>query len=648
MTQVGKFWMCGECGAQSPVGALSSPPVPLPVAPTYPLPGLDALPSLLALPLHEYATENEPVLQLHRLCDAVEILTRFCTIVAIGEVRGLNEGKLPDAVLTELQPHIKVPTFGKWRGMLDALLEYLPRTALLVVPELPAFVQHHLLPFLTGGDDQSPEKCLLSLRNLAAHGGAMTRATARRYLHGDPGAGFAGWARWLEQVVPHLGFLRDCVLCHHTEEQTHRLAGPAGPGGAAPLDLAADLRLALGPLAGHVLLLRQQRWLDLWPLCDFGPARMTSLQGPRTSATPAPQVYFRAEKTRLLYAALGVEVPLGERRDLVAEFRALFQFQQRRPVEITRPDYDDDIQSDATALVGRKRTLEQARAIIKECAGGVLWLTGPGGIGKSFLVAKLASGYELLRPDMPNRKQSRNWCVIAWRFRASDGDRCHRHAFFRHAISRLGEWEALGRPGTVPTVETHKLQDQLSSLLDRVALLQANDPRAKPPRVLFVLDGLDEIARSDQTFAELPFQLQKNNVVWLCAGRPDPALTHVYRPERCTDLFPGGLERMERDDIRAMLVEGAGKLKYDLLKQDDERTGTPVNALVDAVVDRADGLPLYVRFVVEDVLAGHLAFDASLPGKLPRGLAAYYDDLLRRFAVGELQALLTPLVVSVA
>jgi hypothetical protein len=85
-----------------------------------------------------------------------------------------------------------------------------------------------------------------------------------------------------------------------------------------------------------------------------------------------------------------------------------------------------------------------------------------------------------------------------------------------------------------------------------------------------------------------------------------------------------------------------------VLKQDDERAGAVVNALVAAVVARADGLPLYVRFVVEDVLVGHLTFDSALPGKLPRGLSAYYNDMLRRFAIGELQALLTPLVVSVA
>src|SRR5438477_457539 len=51
------------------------------------LPGLDRLPSLLAIPLHELAVEPHPVLQLHRLCDAVEILTRFCTVVALGEWR---------------------------------------------------------------------------------------------------------------------------------------------------------------------------------------------------------------------------------------------------------------------------------------------------------------------------------------------------------------------------------------------------------------------------------------------------------------------------------------------------------------------------------------------------------------------------------
>src|SRR5712671_3283477 len=71
------------------------------------------------------------------------------------------------------------------------------------------------------------------------------------------------------------------------------------------------------------------------------------------------------------------------------------------------------------------------------------------------------------------------------------------------------------------------------------------------------------------------------------------------------------------------------------------------NPVVSVIVDRAEGLPLYVHHVLEDLRSGHFRF-ADLPHKLPRGLAAYYDDLLRRMSIGDLQAVLTPLVVTLA
>src|SRR5580698_1393449 len=71
------------------------------------------------------------------------------------------------------------------------------------------------------------------------------------------------------------------------------------------------------------------------------------------------------------------------------------------------------------------------------------------------------------------------------------------------------------------------------------------------------------------------------------------------------------------------------------------------NPVVSAIVERAEGLPLYVHHVLEDVRSGHFRF-ADLPHKLPRGLSAYYDDLLRRMSIGDLQAVLTPLIVTLA
>lgn len=636
MTRGAGFWICLQCGEKLADESASQGSDAVGIGA---LPGLQYLPSFLAIPLHEFAVEAHPVLKLHRLCDAAEVLTRFCAIVAIGEVCSLNDNKLPENLLDELAQRIERPTFGAWRDMLAALLGHLPRTSPLVVPELYDVAQVELLPHLAGGKEVVGEMSLLVVRNDLVHGGGMTKAAALYYLKGNPAQRFAGWQAWLEALVPRLGCLAECLFCHHTPQRTLRLAGPRGESGI--VDLSADLQQALASrqLHGHVLLLRDGRWVNLWPLCDFGPARLTSLQGVRESARPAPQMFVRAEETRLLYAALGVDLHLGERRDVVAEFRSLFRLDERKAAcEEIVLDYDADIRKDAEAFVGRKAELTAVGDVVKGCVGGVLWLVGHGGIGKSFLAARLARNLG----NAPLR-----WCVIAWRFRASDGDRCNRHAFFRHAIRKLGAWPVLGLEPVTPAVEPHKLQEQLAGLLDRVAELPSHNPRDKPPRVLFVLDGLDEVARSDPNFAEVPFQLLRDNAVWLCVGRPEESLNRAFRAERCTHLFPGGLGAMSSNDVRAMLLEGSGERKYGLLKHDKEQDAGVVNALVNAIVERADGLPLYVRLVVEDINSGHLDYAPSSLANLPRGLAAYYDDLLRRFRIGERQGMLTPLVVSV-
>jgi hypothetical protein len=166
-----------------------------------------------------------------------------------------------------------------------------------------------------------------------------------------------------------------------------------------------------------------------------------------------------------------------------------------------------------------------------------------------------------------------------------------------------------------------------------------------------VLDGLDEIARGDPDFASVPFLLSRLNVVWLCSGRPEGTLPDRFAATRCTHVFPEGLPAMSDADIRGMLLDGTGTLKYDLLRLDREQAtvagqASITNAAVEAVVARAAGLPLYVRFVIQDILADEYRIDAL--DRLPPSLNAYYDELLRRLGIGELQAILTPLVASIA
>src|SRR5208337_3745012 len=95
---------------------------------------------------------EHPVMQLHRFCDAVELLTRFCTILALGELRQQRRGQaLPDGLVPSLRDHLERPTFGQWKNLLKVVIGCLDRSAPLVVPELVSFVRNDLIPGLEAG-----------------------------------------------------------------------------------------------------------------------------------------------------------------------------------------------------------------------------------------------------------------------------------------------------------------------------------------------------------------------------------------------------------------------------------------------------------------------------------------------------------------
>ena len=595
------------------------------------VPDLQGLPSLVAIALQEARAESHPVMRLHRLCDAVEILSRFCTILALGELRALlGGGPLPEPLLGRIQSQIERPTWGQWLGMLQVVVAELAARPAGVLPGLPAFVTNHLLTLTPAGDD--PEQSLLVFRNLLAHGGAMRSVHAAAFL--------AVWEPRLVEMLSHLSFLDGAKVYHVGGGTARELVGPTHRAGEPGQPLANLLPGSdAAALEGQVVLLKSGVLLDLWPLCDYDRARMRGAAGPRLGTEPGPLVYLRAEHDRLLYAALGVDLPTSEKADALAEFRQTFRLDDRpKASQQADVDFEAEIRLDAAALVGRASELQQAKDLLKQAQTGVFWLSGPGGIGKSFLTARLAHDFG----NDPKRI-----CRIAWRFKVGDQGRGNCLAFLRHAVARLVAWEPLDKADLIPSPDAEKLLDQLRGLLDEAAKLTPPNERAKPPRVLFVIDGMDEIARLDEGFVKLPFELSRPNVVWLCAGRPEAGVADVFSPDRCTHVFPDGLPSMSSEDIRGMLLDNTGKLKYNLLRLDREQPQQVTNDAVEAVVARANGLPLYVHFVVEDILSGQVTF-ARLSSELPPSLSAYYAELLRRVQISSLQALLTPLIVTLA
>jgi len=161
---------------------------------------------------------------------------------------------------------------------------------------------------------------------------------------------------------------------------------------------------------------------------------------------------------------------------------------------------------------------------------------------------------------------------------------------------------------------------------------------------LIVLDGVDEIAAVDGAFAgDVAARLAERARV-ICALRPDPALESALGGE---PVFPGGLPGLGSGDVRAMILAKIGPLSRKLVAADRDRDEDQVNPFVDRVVAAAAGLPIYVAYVIGDILSGRRT-DFGEPVALPPSLDAYHAELLRGCAVGSVHQALTPLMCALA
>jgi hypothetical protein len=99
---------------------------------------------------------------------------------------------------------------------------------------------------------------------------------------------------------------------------------------------------------------------------------------------------------------------------------------------------------------------------------------------------------------------------------------------------------------------------------------------------------------------------------------------------------------MSEADIHQMLLERLGNLRKRLIRGDRDEGEKVVNGFVQRVARHADGLPIYVRYVVNDVLGGKLSPEAGT--LLPPSLAAYHEKILDRCEIGDLKLVLPPLL----
>jgi tetratricopeptide (TPR) repeat protein len=635
MTPAGQFWVCGH----------HPQPVVLPVAPTAPpahllTPLVEELPTPLALPVAEYVREPNPFVALHRLTDAAELITRFFAIVALSDVHA-NPGGVPAALHDELLDKLARPTFGAWRGLAESALRALDEAKRpCFVVELTRF-WHDCWRSLVGGNDGDRERHLLALRNGIAHGARLPDGEAEALLAKHRGP--------FLDALRRMSFLTGyrLVAAPGAAERPVLLRGLPHPSDwSLPRLPPGQCTSGLAPR--RVYLLRDGAALPLFPLHAYDVVLLWREEDQqfRQADRAAPLIYLRYNEDRELleFTALAPRASFAQHG---SEFRDAFlaayplpawrrqreEAERRTGEKGARDDewqrggyaFRDLLRAYPDELVGREGQLRQAEEWVRGHgeSGGVLWVGGKPGVGKSAFMAGLSRCL----------KRARGPCVVLFFFRNGDA-RCHPDHFFRAAVLRLTETFGLDVPDPreVPAVQFARALEAARRRQDEGA----------GPSVVFLLDGLDEVAEQHPGFVRLPAAHNHPRLLWLCAGRGEPPLTEAFAG--ADRLWPDGdLPPLTPENVRELIVRECGRLRYSLFARDEAAgKGAYRNAFIDRLAARSEGLPLYVRLVVEDLNAGRLSVENE--NDLPDSLQAYFERVLERLKVGDAPRVLTEVV----
>jgi hypothetical protein len=397
-----------------------------------------------------------------------------------------------------------------------------------------------------------------------------------------------------------------------------------------------DRPLSFVPEHERVYLVHEGEGLDLFPLHAF--ADILQWREERYEfeglGEVAPQIYFRLSDRGYLecipFSNRAVFSQLGG--DAYQRFRDIFRLeewraQQKRGIQ----KFWDELFSELKGVfVGREEHISQVKETINKTSKGVLWISGKPGVGKSALMAKLVNDYI---------DKTQDYIVIPYFFRIGQAG-CSTMDFLAFALERLHEVleQKIELKNKLP-----ELQQQFVIVLKEV-LRRTREKKEKEKKVLFLVDGLDEIYRQEREFLNVLFMTMavKERIVWVCAGRSEGDLEEALKSRGAEWVFPDGLPPLDEQAIRVMLNLHLGPLKYELFERDEGER----NRFVEAVTRKSEGLPLYVRMVIEDLKAGRLTvWDEE---KLPEGLKGYYEKLLERLQVSDIGTVLTSLFCILA
>ena len=289
-----------------------------------------------------------------------------------------------------------------------------------------------------------------------------------------------------------------------------------------------------------------------------------------------------------------------------------FEGTQSHLLSVLQPiQFSADILKLLQDFTGREWVFDEVDRWLNDTIGSkIFWITGAPGVGKSALAAwvrehrrEIAAFHFCDINSEEKRNPTKLVCSIVYQL-----------------STQLPEYEA--RLARLPLETIVQEYHEAYTLFDKLVVQPLSDNFPQPDRTVVVLiDGLDDATYQRQNEIVRFLTLCANKTPpwlrFLVTSRPEPEIVASFRALSPYMLDTANPENLQ--DLRAFLHTHLPGI-------------TPEQT--DAILERSEGVFLYVRHVVEALHAGHLNLERL--DEFPRGLGDAYQQFFQRQFGGDM------------
>ncbi len=268
-------------------------------------------------------------------------------------------------------------------------------------------------------------------------------------------------------------------------------------------------------------------------------------------------------------------------------------------------DFTQRIEELTETFKGRVEERARIHDFVRSKSKGYLSIQGNPGIGKSALIAQVFK-------EIKNHKEAQNIHCIEYFIRRGNTQAAIDY-LLNYLIKRTDEVFVQGREIRAEGKMTFDLQNQLFSKWRQWA------EYSQGKKLLFLIDGLDEGVEND-VLKYMPRE-NFNNILIIYGSRPGghKSINDLWATLPTEYHTPLLLKGLSKSDIRALIYEVANK--YEVERE---------SAWIDAVQQRSQGNPLYLRLLCNAIENGSIALNDE--NALPKEINEYYKAILSRYA----------------